>query len=232
MKKTDRHFKLINFLQGRRTAITADRLADECEVSVRTIYRDIRDLQHSGVPIEGEAGVGYMLDAGYTLPPLTFDVDEIEALVVGMAMVCNWTDDKMSKSARGVLSKIREALPQKTRENLYGTALYSFRSAAHVPWSVDFSAVRQAIRESRYLTVCYEDAQQVASQRRVRPLALIFFGPVWLLVVWCELRQDFRNFRLDRIQKLEVEQATFPQEVGKRLKDYCDSGEVVDELRR
>ncbi|WP_028879575.1 helix-turn-helix transcriptional regulator [Terasakiella pusilla] len=232
MKKTDRHFKLINFLQGRRTAITADRLADECEVSVRTIYRDIRDLQNSGVPIEGEAGVGYLLEAGYTLPPLTFDVDEIEALVLGMAMVCNWTDDKMSKSARGVLNKIREALPQKTREKLYGTALYSFKSSTHIPWSVDFSAIRQAIRERRYVTLMYEDAQQKASDRRVRPLALLFFGPIWLLVTWCELRGDFRNFRLDRIKGLTLEHATFAEEEGKRLRDYCESGEIIDELRR
>ncbi len=232
MKKTDRHFKIINFLQGRRRAVTADRIAEECEVSVRTIYRDIQALMGSGVPIEGEAGVGYLLDEGYHLAPLSFDVEEIEALVLGMAMVCNWTDDKMAKSARGALDKIKKSLPEDATEKLYGTALFSFRSAVHVPWTIDFSAVRAAIRDKKMIDMAYEDGKGDISDRRIRPLALAFFGPVWLLFGWCELRKDFRNFRIDRITDLSVTDVAFKDEVGKRLIDQCESGHFRDELRR
>lgn len=232
MKKTDRHFKLITFLQGRSRAVTAERLAEECEVSTRTIYRDIQALVGSGVPIEGEAGVGYLLDQGYNLPPLSFDVEEIEALVLGMAMVCNWTDEKMAKSARAALDKIKEALPDQARDRLYGTALFSFKSAVHVPWTIDFSGLRQAIRDQKFVDLTYEKSPGNQSRRRIRPLALAFFGPVWLLFSWCELRQDFRNFRIDRITEMTISDDQFVHEIGKRLDDCCEKGDFRDELRR
>jgi len=231
MRKTDRFLKIITFLQGRRRAVIADRIATECEVSVRTIYRDIKEMMASGVPISGEAGVGYLLDHGYHLPPLSFDVEEIESLVLGMAMVCNWTDEKMARSARSALDKIKNALPERSLDKLYGTALFSFQSAQHVPWTVDFSAIRSAIRHKKKIEISYEDGKQSTSVRTLRPLALAFFGPVWLLMAWCEKREDFRNFRLDRIHELVELDTVFVDEPGKALNDYCEA-DFVDELRK
>ena len=230
MKKTERHFKIITYLQGRRRAVVAQTIAEECEVSVRTVYRDIKEMMASGIPISGEAGVGYMIDKGYHLPPLSFDVDEIESLVLGMAMVSNWTDEKMGRSARSVLDKIKGALPEHALESLYGAAIFSYRSARYIPWTIDFSAARTAIRERHRLNIVYEDESSKASQRTIRPLALAFFGPVWLLLGWCELREDFRNFRVDRIKDMKVDEAIFPEEKGKRLQDY-ETGGFVDKLR-
>ncbi|WP_419798177.1 MAG: helix-turn-helix transcriptional regulator [Terasakiella sp.] len=229
MKRTERLIKITTLLQGRRVAVTADYIAQECEVSVRTIYRDIQELMSSGVPISGEAGVGYILDAGYHLPPLSFDIEEIESLVLGMAMVCNWTDDRMGRSARSALDKIKNALPATSLEKLHGTALFAFQSAIHVPWTVDFSALRLAIREKYKIKIDYEDEQKKASVRTIRPLAMIFLGPIWLLCGWCELRNDFRNFRIDRIQKLQTLADRFRDEPGKCLNDYRN-GDHCDEL--
>jgi len=231
MKKTERHFKIINYLQGRRRAVVAQTIAEECEVSVRTVYRDIKEMMVSGVPISGEAGVGYLLDQGYHLPPLSFDVEEIETLVLGMAMVSNWTDEKMGRSARSALDKIKRALPEQALEALYGTALFSFRSSLYVPWTVDFSQIRTAIRQHNRLHLDYQDEKGSSTKRMIRPLAMAFFGPVWLVLGWCELRQDFRHFRLDRILSMKVEDDVFPEEKGKRLRDY-ETGGFVDELRQ
>ncbi len=231
MKKTERHFKIITFLQGRRRAVTAQQIAQEVEVNVRTIYRDVQEMMLSGVPISGEAGIGYMLDKAYHLPPMSFDIEEIEALVLGMAMVSNWTDEKMGRSAKSALDKIKGALPQKSLESLYGSALFSYRSAQYIPWTVDFSAIRSAIRERHRLHLFYQDEKGTASDRTIRPLAMVFFGPVWLILGWCELRRDFRNFRLDRIQEMKVDEDIFPDEAGKRLTDYCEGG-FVDSLRQ
>jgi len=220
MKRTERLIKITTLLQGRRGAVTADYIAQECEVSVRTIYRDIQELMNSGVPISGEAGVGYILDAGYHLPPLSFDIEEIESLVLGMAMVCNWTDDRMGRSARSALDKIKNALPAPSLERLHGTALFAFQSAIHVPWTVDFSALRLAIREKYKIEIDYVDERKQTSVRTVRPLAMIFLGPIWLLCGWCELRSDFRNFRIDRIQNLQTLAERFRDEPGKALNDY------------
>jgi predicted DNA-binding transcriptional regulator YafY len=231
MKKTERHFKIITYLQGRRRAVTAQQIAEACEVNVRTIYRDVQEMMTSGVPISGEAGVGYILDKGYHLPPLSFDIEEIEALVLGMAMVSNWTDAKMGRSAQSALDKIKRALPTPSLEALYGSALFSYRSAQYVPWSVDFSEIRSAIRERQRLHLMYEDEKGKASKRTIRPLAMAFFGPVWLVLGWCELREDFRNFRLDRIQDMIIDPTPFEDEDGKRLRDYCDGG-FVDKLRQ
>lgn len=231
MKRTERHFKIITFLQGRRLAVTGERIAQECEVSTRTIYRDIQNMMSAGVPITGEAGVGYMLDRGYHLAPLSFDIEEIESLVLGMAMVGNWTDEKMARSARSALDKIKNALPAETLDALFGTALFAFRGSMHIPWTINFSEVRQAIREKQKLTLHYSDGKSEKSERCVRPLALAFFGPTWLLLAWCEKRNDFRNFRIDRIAKMELSLDTFKDEPGKALKNYDDCGGFVDELR-
>lgn len=210
-------------LQGRRTALTAARIAEELEVNVRTVYRDIQDLMLSGVPIVGEAGVGYMLDRRYHLPPIMFDDEEIECLVLGMAMVGSWTDAKTAGVAGRTLAKLRATMGGAQREALGSVALFAPSSAAKTPWTIDFSEIRRCIRERYPVSIAYADDAGAQTERTVRPLALAFFGPVWVMTGWCELRQDFRNFRLDRIGRLTVRDTPFPQEKGKTLRDFLNS---------
>jgi predicted DNA-binding transcriptional regulator YafY len=219
-RKSDRLFRIVTMLQGRRTALTAARIAEQLEVSVRTVYRDIQDLMLSGVPIAGEAGTGYMMDRRYHLPPIMFDDEEIECLVLGMAMVGSWTDLKTSGVARRTLAKLRGTMGTTQRETLGSVALFAPASGSKPPWTIDFSEIRRCIRERYPVAIAYADEAGAQTERTVRPLALAFFGPVWVMSGWCELREDFRNFRLDRIGRLTVLEAPFREERGKTLRDY------------
>ena len=223
MRRADRLFRIVEFMKARRQAVTADRLAQELEVSVRTIYRDIADLQYSGVPIVGETGVGYALDRNYTLRPLIFDVEELDALALGAQMVNSWGDREIARSARQAIDKITAVLPDQLREEIMQTALFSPPSQAKEPITVDFSAIRRAIRTRNRIRFDYISLQDQRSSRTVRPLCLSFFGPVWLLTAWCEKRRDFRNFRLDRLRRLKILDEKFRDEPGKRLSDYLRS---------
>lgn len=222
MRRSERLFQIVNFLQGRRLAVTAREIAEELGVCARTIYRDMNDLMLSGVPVRAETGVGYMIDRGYHLPPLVFDVEEIEALVLGAAMVGSWSDDEMAGTARRALDKIKAALPERQRALIYETALFAPHSSQKVPWSVDFSAIRRAVRTKNKLAVGYTNEKGEKTERVIRPLAMAFFAPVWLVAGWCELRMDFRNFRLDRIDSMEVLGERFRDESGKTLRDYLE----------
>jgi len=220
MRRADRLFRIVEYLKARRTAVTADTLAIELEVSVRTVYRDIVDLCGSGVPIIGEAGVGYVLDRDYIVRPLIFDVEELDALALGAQMVRSWGDREIAKSAKRAIDKITAVLPERLRAEILQTALFSPPSQAKVPIKVDFSALRRAIRTHNKVTFQYETIDGKQSKRTVRPLCLAFFGPVWLFTGWCETRQDFRNFRLDRMTRLQIGDEHFIDEPGKRLIDY------------
>lgn len=220
MRRSDRLFQIINFLQGRKLAVTAREISYELGVCVRTIYRDMNDLMLSGVPIRSETGVGYLLDRDYHLPPLVFDVEEIEALVLVAAMVGSWSDDRMTGTTRRALDKIKAALPEKQRALIHDTALFSPQSSQKIPWSVDFSAIRRAVRNKNKLALTYTNEKSERTDRIIRPLAMAFFAPVWLVLGWCELRNDFRNFRLDRIQSMNVLDEHFRDERGKTLQDY------------
>ena len=220
MRRADRLFRIVEFLKARRQAVTAEDIADALEVSVRTIYRDIADLGASGVPIIGETGVGYVIDRDYTLKPLIFDVEELEALALGAQMVRSWGDRDLARAAGSAIDKITSVLPDSLRREFLQTALYSPPSEARVPIRIDFSALRRAIRSRNKVQFDYRTAEDRHSRRVVRPLCLAFFGPVWLLAGWCEMREDFRNFRLDRMQNLEILDAVFGDERGKRLSDY------------
>lgn len=217
-------------LQGRRMALTAARIAEHLEVSTRTVYRDIQDLMLSGVPIVGEAGTGYMLDRRYHLPPIMFDDEEIECLVLGMAMVGSWTDTNTAGVARRTLAKLRGTMGETQRETLESVALFSLPSANKPPWTIDFSEIRRCIRERFAVRITYGDEAGAQTERVVRPLALAFFGPVWVMTGWCELREDFRNFRLDRIGALTAVDAQFRDEPGKTLRDYLKTMRDVDKL--
>jgi predicted DNA-binding transcriptional regulator YafY len=231
MKRSDRLFQIVNFMQGRRMAVTAARIADEFNVSVRTIYRDIQDLVISGVPISGEAGVGYLIDKSHCLPPMALDVGELETLMLGAAMVSSYTDEAMAQSARSLVRKLKNALGEKDRDIFAGTALFAPQSNALIPWTVDFSLLRAAIRAKKKLKLDYGDKDGALTKRTVWPLALSFWGPTWLLLAWCELRQDHRHFRLDRMQTAETLNTPFIETTETSLKSYLDCLGIKDGLR-
>lgn len=228
MRRADRLIKMVHFLRRRRRAVTAKRIAEEFGICTRTVYRDIQDLMDSGTPITGEAGVGYIIDKQYYLPPITFDADEMEAIGLGISMVRQWTDDRFAAKADSAFGKIQAVLPANLQGELQQIATYAVGSRGKIPWTVSFSDIREYIRTRRKLHIEYTDETQQPSARTIRPLGLFFFSPVWLLTAWCEKRQDFRNFRLDRISTLQPHDQRFEDEPGKNLEAYfalCKSGE-------
>ena len=219
MRRADRLFEIIQLLR-REKLVRARDLAAKLEVSERTIYRDTSDLMASGVPIEGEAGVGYALRQGFDLPPLMFDEHEIKALVLGARIVESWTDAKLADAAANVIAKVEAVVPERLRQHMADTALLAPARHFAEPIAVDPSELRRALRRRLKVHFQYRDSDDRATARTVRPLALSFYGPVWLLAAWCELRQDFRSFRLDRIAKLDVLDERFRPERGKTIQDF------------
>jgi len=217
MRRADRLFQIVQILRRRRLT-TARHLADRLCISERTVYRDVRDLIGSGVPIEGEAGVGYRL-RGFDLPPLMFTQEEVEALVLGARIVQSWTDPDLAGAAAEALAKIEAALPRDRSHQVQDTRLFAPDEHFRVEISLDLKVLRQAVREHRRLRFAYSDAAGAATQRTIRSLALSFYGPIWILAGWCELREGFRTFRLDRMRDLEVLE-TVPPEPGRTLQDF------------
>lgn len=219
MRRADRLFQIVQLLRGGRL-VTARMLADKLEVSERTIYRDIADLQGSGVPVEGEAGVGYLMRDGYDLPPLMFTRDEIASLVAGARMVRAWGGLSMARAAEEALVKIGAVLPDAKRTTVEATAIFapSFEFAEAQRETLDL--LDRSIDRSEKLTMDYTDAKGDATQRTIRPLGLYFWGKVWTLLAWCELRDDFRGFRVDRIVNPIVDGTRFKPERGKQLVDF------------
>lgn len=218
MRRADRLFRLLLELRRGRV-VTAARLASALEVSLRTVYRDVADLAASGVPIVGEAGVGYRLQ-GLDLPPLMFDREEIEALVFGARVVQGWGDESLGRAAEQALAKIETVLPRGRSHLIEETRLYAPIHGQRRVEKLPLSPLRRAIRERRRIELDYRDEQGRASLRSLRPLALAFYPPVWLLIGWCELRDDFRNFRLDRMTACRISDEEFPVESGKTLADF------------
>jgi predicted DNA-binding transcriptional regulator YafY len=218
VRRADRLFRLLLELRRARV-VTARRLAERLEVSERTIYRDVADLCASGVPIAGEAGVGYQLK-GFELPPLMFDREEVEALVLGARAAEAWGDAHLGRAARSAIAKIEAVLPRGKERLVEETRLFVPGRGEPPGEKIPLGELRKAIRDRRKARLDYRDVDGKASERVVRPLALAFYPPVWLLVAWCELRADFRSFRLDRIATFSLEAAIFADEPGKRLDDY------------
>jgi len=220
-RRADRLFDIIQILRG-SGLIRARDLAEELEVSERTIYRDIADLMASGVPIEGEAGLGYLLRDGYDLPPLMFTEDELEALVLGARMVQSWTDPDLAKIAATALSKIDAVLPEHLQRFREDSMMLAPKRKTWGDIAVIMRDLRSAVRNRNKLAITYTDAEGNATERTVRPLGLSMYGPEWHLAGWCELRNDFRTFRLDRLVRHEILEHIFRDEPGKRLKDYFE----------
>lgn len=218
MRRADRLFQIIQTLRSRRVT-TAQRLAEELEVSERTIYRDVQDLMMSGVPIEGEAGVGYALRRGFDLPPLMFSEDEIAAVTLGIRLVKSWADPLLAKAADQALSKVELVLPDKLRTRLTESKLFSPMVRIPPEVATVMAALRPAIDTQRKVRFYYTREDGVASERTVWPLGLFFWGPVWTLGAWCELRSALRNFRLDRVQGLTLLAENYPALPGRTLDD-------------
>jgi predicted DNA-binding transcriptional regulator YafY len=199
VRRADRLFLLIQALRGRRI-VTARRLAELLEVSERTVYRDVRDLQLSGVPIEGEAGVGYALRRGADIPPLMFTREELEALVVGARFVEAWTGPRLLRAARHALTKIEAVLPEDLRRRTERSRVFAPVLERNATVAARLDVLHAALEARDVVELDYARGDGQASRRAVRPLCLAFWGGVWTLGAWCEWRRDFRNFRLDRIR--------------------------------
>ena len=219
MRRADRLFQIVQLLRHRRLT-TAAHLAERLEVSERTIYRDVADLMRSGVPIEGEAGVGYRMGKNFELPPLMFNVEEIQALVLGARMVESWADEELRAAVLSGLDKIEAVLPERERERMRATAMFPIPFVVPPARRKFMTELRHAIDERRVVQLRYGDAEGEATDRRVRPLGLYFWGRTWTLGAWCELRQAFRNFRLDRIEDAQATDDRFEHEPPVTLDEY------------
>ena len=219
MRRADRLLQILLMLRPQRV-VTAKQLANSLEVSERTIYRDIQDLVFSGVPIEAEAGVGYRLAKDFDLPPLMFTAEELRALVLGVRTVQSWGDDALAAAATQVLNKVDAVLPERLRQDFDNIPL--FVPAFHISSEVKatLAIVRQGISEQRKLDFAYQRADGAKSQRIVHPLGLFYWGATWSLGSWCELRQDFRNFRLDRMTSPTLLADRFELQMGRTLQDF------------
>ncbi|MCF6123930.1 YafY family transcriptional regulator [Mesorhizobium sp. M7A.F.Ca.CA.001.07.2.1] len=219
MSRSERLLDLIQCLRRHRRPVSGQALADELGISIRTLYRDIATLQGQGAPIEGEAGVGYVLKPGFMLPPLMFSDEEIEAIVLGSRWVAKQPDQRLSAAAANALAKIAAVLPDDLREDLDASTLLVGPPAAVIE-SIDLGLVRQAIRNERKLGFLYRDAGGAASERVVWPFALGFFDKVRVVVAWCEMRHDFRHFRADRIAELQATNTRYPRRRQALLKEW------------
>ena len=228
MRRADRLFRIVQFLRAGRLQ-TARGLAGKLQVSERTIYRDVQDLQLSGVPIEGEAGVGYTLRRDYDLPPLMFDAREITALVLGSRMVIAWGDHELASAANDALRKIEAVLTPAVRDRIDSVRLYAPAfgprrqddgKKAELDTRSTLEQLRSAIETNHVVQVQYGDEKSQVTERRLRPMALLFWGQVWTLVAWCELRNDFRSFRADRFKALRILEEKFTPEQGQSYEDF------------
>ncbi|MCE5234380.1 MAG: YafY family protein [Mizugakiibacter sp.] len=220
MRRADRLFLIIHALRGRRTALPARQLAETLGVSLRTVYRDIADLQLSGVPIEGEAGVGYMLRRGADIPPLMFTAEELEALVVGTRFVKAFAGARLAGNAQAALLKIEAVLPPQLRESALRSRVFAPGRRWREITSGLIDQLHEAIAQRRVLRLDYRDEAGQASEREVEPLCLAFWGGAWTLGAWCRLRRDFRNFRPDRIAALTATGERCPETPERSLAAY------------
>jgi predicted DNA-binding transcriptional regulator YafY len=203
MRRADRLFQIIQLLQTRRL-ITAEDIAQQLEVSTRTIYRDIQDLSLSGVPVISQTGSGYRLDKSYHLPPITFSEAELEALILGARMVQAWSDRELASEATRALQRIAQVLPQQRQGAFEDEELIVPNFYRYAQRDEDLPQIRKALKNHQKLMLKYARADGQLSDRLIWPLGVFFWGKVWTVVGWCELRHDFRQFRVDRIQSLQV----------------------------
>ncbi len=220
MSRSERLLDLLQVLRRHRRPVTGLTLAGETGVSIRTLYRDIAALQAQGAPIEGEPGLGYVLKPGFMLPPLMFSPEEIEALALGARWVGERGDGLLANAARNALAKIAAVLPNELRQELDASALLVGPGKSLVEGKVDLAVVRKAIRAERKLAIAYGDSEGARTQRAIWPFALGFFDHACVIVAFCELRQDFRHFRADRIFDMAVIDIRYPRRRQAMLREW------------
>ncbi len=220
MRRADRLFELIQILRRARTTLTAAQLAERLEVTPRTVYRDMAALMAMRVPVEGAAGVGYIMRPGYDLPPLMFDHEEIEAIVVGLELLRRTGDKGLQAAAKRVTAKIADVLPDPRGADMADGRFVVSRFGAPEPMAADMGMLRAAVRDDRQLAIDYRDEQGDATHRTVLPLAVIYYTEVTVLAAWCELRKGYRHFRADRIVACRETGETFIDQAVKLRQDW------------
>jgi predicted DNA-binding transcriptional regulator YafY len=218
VRRADRLFRIVQLLRRRRTVMTAAQIADKMEISERTVYRDIRDLILAGTPIDGEAGIGYRLRPGYDLPPLMFDREEIQALVLGARIVAQFGDPALARASESILSKVAAVLPKDLEPLLADTRLFVPNTRSGQRSAAGLAVAREALVAQRRIRLKYANEKGEETERDVRPLGVFFWGKTWTLAAWCELRTGFRNFRLDRVGQATLGDR-FEEEPGRTLRD-------------
>ncbi len=219
MRRADRLFQIVQYLRAGRL-LTAKILADRLEVSERTIYRDIADLQGSGVPIDGEAGIGYLMREGYDLPPLMFSREEVAALIVGARMVGAWSGAKMALAADTALSKIENILPDDMQGQAQTTPVFAFDHQLPDEIKQRLDLINEAIQQKDVFKIEYERPSGELTDREIEPLGLYYWGSTWTLASWCRMRESFRSFRIDRIKTLNATGEKTKAAKGRTLRDY------------
>lgn len=230
MSRTQRLFDLLQILRRHRYPVSGKHLAEELDISLRTLYRDIATLQAQGALIEGEPGIGYVLRPGFILPPLMFSEEEIEALVLGSRWVARRTDKKLGFAATNVLAKIAAVLPEDLRRQLEFSGLLIGPAKTFIEHDDEKeSLIRHAIRKEYKLQITYTDAKDERSERIIWPLALGFFEERHVIVAWCELRSDFRHFRTDRITILIQLETHYPKRRQTLLKKWREAHNIPEQ---
>lgn len=230
MSRSERLLSLLQVLRNHRRPVSGQALAVEVGVSIRTLYRDIASLQAQGAAIEGEPGVGYVMKPGFMLPPLMFASEELDALVLGMRWVADRGDRTLVNAALSTLAKISAVLPPELRRELQESALLVAAGHKTSRHSIAPDLLRVAIREERKLQITYGDASGAVSRRVVWPFALVYFDQSRVLMCWCELRNDFRNFRTDRITEAELLEVRYPKHRQVLLRQWRRSEHAVNRL--
>lgn len=230
MARAARLLDLLQSLRMHRVPVTGQTLADELGISIRTLYRDIATLQAQGADIEGEPGLGYVLKPGFMLPPLMFSDEEIEALVLGSRWVADRADDDLAEAARRAMSKIAAVLPKDLRESLEATTLMVGPVKSMPEDAIDLALVRRAIRTQHKLTITYRDLGDTVTERVIWPFGLGFFDSVRVIMAWCELRQDYRHFRTDRIASLMFDETRYTRRRADLMKEWRAKNMIPDRL--
>jgi predicted DNA-binding transcriptional regulator YafY len=228
VRRADRLFDIIQTLRVATAPMTAATLADQLEVTVRTVYRDIAALQASRVPIEGAAGIGYVLRRGFDLPPLMFTADEIDAIAVGARLVRRLRDPGLQDAADSVLAKITTILPEALRPGVLAAPFFVSDGHAEAPQGIDLSDVRYAIRETRKLRITYADASGHRTNRTIWPIAMAYYVDATLIGAWCELREDYRHFRVERIVTSTILDEKFSTDGGRLVQGWLAQRETAE----
>ena len=220
MRRTERLFQIIQILRSIRSPITGRELADELEISIATLYRDMAELYAQRIPIRGEAGVGYVLDDGYDMPPLMLTADELEAAALGAAWVAQEADPSLARAARDLVSKLSLAIPKELRPIVLDGSSKSIQTRARVSERFDSALLRHAIRERYRLQLIYKDRDGNKSDRIVWPLLIAYLDRTRYLVAWCEQKEDYRHFKTERVQELKVLAKKYPGRRAALLKGW------------